>query len=165
MYDEERDVEYPAWKAKNDDAMSSRALDTNALPVIYSMKVTQAKVNHEIAMGLRTDFENGKIKLLVDEMSARDYLTDQKNFANLEPEEQAELITPYVQTTALINEMVNLEYTIRGGNVVVHTVRGGRKDRYSSLGYANYYARIIEDEMARDANQVDAENDDELIMF
>lgn len=163
LYDEERDVEYPAWVAFNDEEMKNRALDKNALPVIYSIKVTKAEVNHEMAMWLRSDFEKGKIKLLVDEITARDYLTEKKNFNNLSPSEKTRLITPFIQTTSLINEMVNLEYKMQNGFVKVFETASNRKDRYSALAYCNYYARILEHELL--AGQQEFDEDDELVYF
>lgn len=162
LYDEDRDVEYPAWSAFNNDEMKNRALDKNALPIVFSIKVTKSEVNHEMAMGLRSDFERGKIKLLVDEINAKDYLSDKKGFNNLSPEEKTRLITPFIQTTSLINEMVNLEYKMQSGYVKLFETGSNRKDRYSSLSYLNYYARILEKELL---GEEEFDEDDELVYF
>ena len=146
LYDTERDVEYPAWTSMNDESMSSRALEENALPVIYSLKVTQLQTNHEISMYLRTCFEKRKIELLVDEIQARDFLENQ-GFNNKSIEEQAFLTYPYIQTSSLVNELVNLEYEIKNGYVRVKEVGRRRKDRYSSLAYAIYYSKILESQL------------------
>lgn len=45
---------------------------------------------------------------------------------------------PYIQTTFLIDELINLNYEINNGLVKVKEKTGMRKDRYSSLEY-NYY--------------------------
>lgn len=163
LYDEDRDVEYPAWSAFNNDEMKNRALDKNAIPIIFSIKVTKSETNHEMAMGLRSDFEKGKIKLLVDEISARDYLVDKKGFNDLSPEEKSKLITPFIQTTSMINEMVNLEYKMQNGFVKVHETGSNRKDRYSSLAYGNYYARILENELL--SNEEEFDEDDDIVYF
>jgi hypothetical protein len=144
LYDEERDVEYPAWSAMNNEEMKNRALDKNAIPIIYSIKVVRAELNHEIAVNLRSVFEKRLIKLLVNDIQGREFLEDKHGYALKTPEEQANLIKPYIQTTALVNEMVNLEYEIRGGFVKLKEVGKNRKDRYSSLAYANYFARQLE---------------------
>lgn len=144
LYDEDRDVEYPAWTAMNNEDMRNRALDRNALPVIYSIKVVKADVNHEIAMGLRNALEKKMIELLIDEMSGRDYLIEKMGLLNKSPEEQALLLKPYVQTTILVNELVNLEHEIKGGYVRVFETGRNRKDRYSSLAYCNYFANILQ---------------------
>lgn len=146
LYDEERDVEYPAWCAMNNEEMKSRALSKNALPVIYSIKVVKQEVNHEMAMDLRNDFEKGRIKLLINELDARDYLDEKHDYNNRTVEDQVRLLNPYLQTTILINEMVNLEYEMRNGFVKLHEIGSNRKDRYSSLSYCNYYAGQLEEE-------------------
>jgi len=162
LYDEDRDTEYAAWTAFNNEEMKNRALDKNALPIIFSVKVTKAEINHEMAMGLRSDLEKGKIKLLVDEINARDHLAEKKSFNNLSPQEKSRLITPFIQTTSMINEMVNLEYKMQGGYVKVYETSANRKDRYSSFSYCNYFARILERELL-DENEID--EDDELVYF
>lgn len=152
LYDKDRDVEYPAWTAINNEEMAKRALDDNALPVIYSLKVARMELNHEIAMELKSALEKGKLELLVNEIEGKEYLIEKHNFMSKSPEEQAELLKPYVQTTALVNEMVNLEYEMRNGYVKVKEVGRNRKDRYSSLAYGNYYAKLIEQDLLRDKN-------------
>lgn len=149
LYDQDRDVEYPAWTAMNNEEMRNRALDKNAIPIIYSIKVVRQEINHEMAMGLKSDLEKKKIKLLVNEHEAKDHLNSKKTYLKLSPEEQADLLMPYVQTTVLINEMLNLEYEMRNGFVKLFEKRSSSKDRYSSLSYCNYYARILEAEMKR----------------
>lgn len=155
LYDEERDIEYPAWAAFNNDEMKNRVLDKNALPIIYSLKVVKQEVNHDIAMSLRADLEKGKIKLLINELDAKDYLTEKHGFLKKSPEEQVALLSPYIQTTILINEMINLEYEIRSGFVKLNEVGKNRKDRYSSLAYCNYYARELELKLKKKKNNID----------
>jgi hypothetical protein len=147
LYDEARDVEYPAWCALNNDEMKKRALDRNALPIIYSIKVVKQEVNHEIAVSLKTAFEKGKIELLVNEIQGKEYLAEKMNYLEMKVDEQVAMIKPYLQTTALVNELVNLEYEIRNGYVKVKEVGRNRKDRYSSLAYCNYYAKLLEERL------------------
>jgi hypothetical protein len=49
----------------------------------------------------------------------------------------------------VINEMIELEYDIRSGLVRVYELPSKRKDRYSSVAYANYLARHLEREYLR----------------
>jgi hypothetical protein len=147
LYDEHRDVEYPAWKAMNNDEMAKRALGENALPIIYSIKVVKQEINHEMAMYLKSSLEKKTIKLLINDIQGKEHLTEKLNFAKKSIEEQTDLLKPYIQTTLLINEMVQLEYEIRNGFVKLKEVGRNRKDRYSSLAYCNYYAGILEKEL------------------
>lgn len=147
LYDEERDVEYPAWTAMNKEEMKSRALDKNALPIVYSLKVTRPELNHDIAMNLRTAFQRGIIRLLVSDVEARDYLIEKFNYLNKSIEEQVEMMRSFTQTSMLVAELVNLEGEVKGGYVRLVKSRklNSSRDRYSSLAYANYYAKILEE--------------------
>lgn len=149
QYDSDRDVEYPPFIAFNNDKMSSRSLNKNGIPCIFSMKVVQAEVNHQICTGLKNDLQKKKIKLLMNDIEAKSYLMDKHNFHLKAPEEQAMMLRSYVQTSALVNELVNLEWKVSGGFFKVYETGRNRKDRYSSLGYANYYAKILEEKLKK----------------
>lgn len=140
-YDKERDVEYEAWTSFNNDEMKKRALTENALPVIYSVKVASSKVNHEIATTLRDSFQRGKIRLLVNDLEAKDHLVDLTEYQKADSTKKAHMLLPYIQTTSLVNELVNLEYELRNGYIKLFEVGSNRKDRFSSLAYAVYYAK------------------------
>jgi tRNA isopentenyl-2-thiomethyl-A-37 hydroxylase MiaE len=107
---------------------------------------------------LKTDFEKKNIKLLINDIQGRDYLIDKMGFLNKSPEEQADLLKPYIQTTALINEMVNLEYEVRNGFVKIKEVGRNRKDRYSSLAYCNYFARQLEAKLKKQGKAINPHN-------
>lgn len=160
LYDEQRDVEYEAWCSFNDEEMRARAKSPNPLPVVYSIKTSQ-RLNHEIASSLRVDLQNSNIELLVSEMDIKDYLYDKKEYQNASPEEKVEMEMPYKQTTLLVNELVNLEHEIVGGFIKIKEKSGKRKDRYSSLAYANYLAKILE----RENLQGESDNIDDYFFF
>lgn len=161
MYDENRDVEYEAWCAFNDDVMKARAKTQNPLPVIFSIKAGN-KLNHEIATSLRVNLQSSNIELLISEMEAKDSLSDKKHYQNASVEDRVSMELAYVQTTLLVNELVNLEHDIVGGYVKIKEKSGKRKDRYSSLGFANYLAKILEGE---NLQQDEYDIDDDLVYF
>ena len=51
------------------------------------------------------------------------------------PKEQMMLKLPYVQTSYMVNELINLDHEIRGTNIRIIEKPGMRKDRFSSLEY------------------------------
>ena len=55
---------------------------------------------------------------------------------------------PYINTTLLISELINLEYETKNNVVKVKEKAGNRKDRYSSLSYNLYVSKQIEREIA-----------------
>lgn len=128
--------------------MSERA-DKNALPVIFSIKVVKLDVNHEIAMSLKDSFQRKKIKLLVNDLEGRDFLVEKAKMTKKPPEEQARMLRPYVQTTVMVNELINLEGQIYNGFVRIKERGTRRKDHYSSIGYGNYLAKILESDLKK----------------
>jgi len=143
QYDEERDVEYEAWCAYNDDEMKSRAKSPNPLPVVFSIKAG-ARLNHEIATSLRANLQSSNIELPITEIEARDLMSDKKHYKESSMEDKVELEMPFIQATLLVNELVNLDHEIVGGFIKIKEKSGKRKDRYSSLGFANYLAKVLE---------------------
>ena len=49
--------------------------------------------------------------------------------------EQAMLKLPYIQTSLMVNELINLDHEIKGTNIKIIEKPGMRKDRFSSLEY------------------------------
>jgi len=161
MYDEQRDVEYEAWCSYNDEEMKSRAKSINPLPVVFSIKAG-SRLNHEIASSLRVNLQNSNIELLISEMDAKEMLSEKKDYQNKSPEDRALAVMPYLQTTSLANELVNLEREIVGGFIKIKEKSGKRKDRYSSLAYANYLAKTLEANLLK-VDEYD--DDDELVYY
>lgn len=56
---------------------------------------------------------------------------------------------PYIHTTLLVNELVNLQHEESGGRVRVFERSGMRKDRYSSLSYNYYVSTQLESKISR----------------
>lgn len=145
-YDNDRDVEYQAYTAMNDDNTVDKVASRGALPVVYTIGNQTSVFNSEIATGLLNSFLKKKLKLLINEIEAKsEIIGNDGGFIKKSPEEQAYLLRPYLQTTALINELINLEYTMSSGNIRITEKRSARKDRYSSLAYANWYAGVLEE--------------------
>lgn len=166
LYDEDRDEEYPAWTAMNNDSMDDRKLDRNALPFIYSIKGNR-QLNHKISTSLRNSFQKGRLELLQNELHGKDFLDGNKalGYRNKSEEDKARMLNPYIQTTALTNELVNLEYESTGGYIKIKEVGANRKDRYSSLAYGNYYADLLENDLKKKSTIEADESDDSIIMF
>ncbi len=159
LYDKNRDVEYPAWTVINDEAMDDRKLDKNAIPLIYSIK-GNSEINHKVATGLRSAFEKKKIRLLINDIEAREEFIENKGLLKKSSEEQVQLLKPFVQATALTNELVNLVYRVQSGYIKIEEVGTTTKDRYSSVGYGNYVATLLEQDILR-SNVTD----DEMLGF
>jgi SPBc2 prophage-derived uncharacterized protein yonF len=144
--DRKKNIVYPALNVFNREDMAIRCQDENAPSVIYAVKADNT-FNSNVAIYLKDDIRTGKLNLLYDEYKGREVLSDTPKFFSLPVEEQVELIDAYLQTSLLIREMVELSYTNDKGLIKVFEKSGNRKDRYSSLAYANYYANELEIEL------------------
>ena len=148
LTDKERDVEYPAWACINDEETNDRT-KTKGLKCVYTVKAN-ATFNHEIAVGLKSVIENGKLRLPMNDIQKREELQADRRYRKLSGEEQVRILYPYVQATALVNELVNLEYTVRAGMIKIYEVGTTTKDRFSSIAYCNYYANELEKDLKQE---------------
>ena len=140
IFDPETGMVYPALSCCNDKTMAERCKVENAPKVIWSIKAS-ATFNSEICTLLRSGFKQGKINLLIDEDEAEDVLKDKiKNYSKISAGEKVQYTAPYLQTTFLVYELINLQYEIKGTNIKIIEKSGMRKDRYSSLAY-NYWVQ------------------------
>jgi hypothetical protein len=159
--DDERNLTYPAWCAMNDEEKNIvRSIDKDALPVVYSVKTAGGNagaVLHDMYTYAKGQFERKKIRLLTNELEARDYLTENYNLIKMNSEEQAKLIVPYFQVTRLVTELTNLESEIRSGFIKLIEPPGKRKDRAMSLIYGLYYFKILESELKQKDTRSDLE--------
>lgn len=131
---------YHALSCCNDKIMAERCKIDNAPKKIWSIKAS-ASFNNEICLLLRSGFQKNKINLLVSEFKAEEILKEKYNFfSKLLPYEQVQLKMPYIQTTLMVYELINLQHEVKGTNIKIFEKSGMRKDRYSSLAY-NYWVQ------------------------
>lgn len=129
---------YSAMKAVNDDGMAERCRDNQAIKCVWCIKAS-AEFNSNAATSLRNGIKNGNINLLKSEFDMEETFKKIPNFKKLTTKEQSSIKMPYIQTSLMVNEMINLDHEITSNNKVKLKERSGmRKDRYSALMY-NYY--------------------------
>ena len=144
---------YPALNVIDNPELAERCKVRNAPKVIYAIQAN-SKTNSEMALALRAGFQNGYINLLAPDSNIEEVLSKIRGYSSLSEGMQVKLRMPYVQTTLLIEELINLQHDISNGLVKVRERSGMRKDRYSSLEYG--YAVI--QELARKKRPVEDEN-------
>lgn len=137
-YDPVYNQTYPALNCIDNPELSERCKVKTAPKVIYAIKAT-ARQNNDMCLALRTGFQNGYINLLIDDNNIENRLSKIRGYSKLTDVQKSKLKLPYVQTTFLINELINLTHDTSNGLVKVKEKSGMRKDRYSSLEYG-YYA-------------------------
>lgn len=145
IYDPETGKTYPALSCYNNEEIAKRCVDPNAPKVIWVIKGNQ-DFNSQCTLGLREEIRQGLIQLPVSEYSVDDIFGTVKGYNSLSPADQFDLKMPYINTSLLINELINLDYETRNNVIRVKEKSGARKDRYSSLSYNMYVAKMVERE-------------------
>lgn len=153
---------YPALSCCNNPEMAARCVDRNAEKVIWAINGSP-KFNSDCAFMLREGFKSGKIRLLITEYDGEKALSSIKGYNNLRLNDRMELALPYVNTTLLINELINLQYEETNGLVRVSEKSGMRKDRYSSLSYNYWVACQLEKNIRKRNNNLG--NSKSVFMF
>ena len=142
-YDPLYGVTYGALNCCNNEDLATRCKVRNAPKVVYAIKAN-ANSNNDMALALRTGFQNGSINLLVSESDVDDKLKSIiKGYTKLSENQKNILRLPYYQTSALINELINLEHDVSNGLIKVKEKSGMRKDRYSSTEYGYYVVQQL----------------------
>lgn len=148
IYDNETGITYHALSCCNDKVMADRCSDKNAPKVIWAINAT-AQLNNDMILALREAFRQKRINLLVSEFDAEEIVKDYRGFNSLTTEQKIQIQMPYIHTTLLINELINLQSEIKGVNVKIKEKSGMRKDRVSSLEYNWWVCLQLEQQMNR----------------
>ena len=164
--DPERGVEYPALTVmahdtisqKITDELAKRTMGLNALPLIYPVTATP-RLNSEIAVDMRDKLQKKRWHLLVDEREAENFLS-RSNYKKEFSQSGNSFIkswylAPYVQTSLMINECINLSMKLLSGNIKLTEDAGSRKDRYTVVSYANFFASLYDKDLIREIDEED----------
>jgi len=109
-----------------------------------------APINTEAHSYVQTQLSSGKIKLLIDEQTAKAKLMQTKVGQNMTPDERNEYLMPYQQTSILKEQMLNLVESNDGVNIILkQNNRGIPKDKFSAFEYALYYIKEDENKKKR----------------
>ena len=138
---------YPDFGVYNDDEGFYKKFKTNNCEVdaIYALKANAA-LNTEAHTALQASLVTGKIKFLIDDRQAKTKLLSTKVGASMTPEQRNEYLKPFVLTTALKEELMNLREENEGINIILKQANKNiKKDKFSALEYAVYYIKQEEE--------------------
>lgn len=153
MYDPETGETYPAISCCNNTEIAARCPDKNARKVIWAI-MGSVQFNNDVAIALRSGFQQGRIRLLMSEYDCESELRKLfKGYDKMSPSERAALQMPYINTGLAVNELVNLGYETVNTAIRVKEKSGCRKDRYSSLSYNYYIAQQVERNLEKKYNK------------
>lgn len=133
---------YEPMMACNNEEMADRCKVKGANKVVWCMKAS-ADFNSNAATSLRAGIKNGNINLLINEFDSEDTVKKIQGYKSLSANEKDKLMLPYIQTSYLINEMINLEHDIVNNKVKLKERSGMRKDRFSSMEYNYYVTQVL----------------------
>lgn len=147
LYDEDRNIEYPALTCMNDEGIANRIKVEGAEPRIFAISASQ-KLNSDIAIDFRRVLADKKIDFLVTfEDASESILPRIKEYISA-PDADTQLFyeTPFLETQALFSETTSLVYEKKesSGAIVVHEQGSNTKDRYTSVSYGSYFASMLE---------------------
>ena len=112
---------------------------------MYLIKAN-APINTEAHAYVQTQLSSGKIKLLIDEREASTKLMSTKVGQNMTPDQRAEYLMPFVQTSILKDQMLNLIESNEGVNIILKPNNNSiKKDKFSAFEYGLYYAKLDEE--------------------
>ena len=162
--DEERGIEYDAFTVYEHksldksliDELKEKTLALNAKPIIYPI-MASASLNGKIAVNFRDKLQRKMCNFLVDENDGEEYLIRKnKDFAKSQDINLTVwYLHPYKQFSEMINETINLEYSMVSGYIKLDTIGTAKKDRYTSCSYGNYFISLLENELLKEKEQDD----------
>ena len=105
-----------------------------------------APINTEAYSYAQTQMSSGKVKFLIDENQAKMKLMETKVGQNMSPEQRNDKLRPFVHTTILREQMLNLVEENEGQNIILkQSSRNIKKDKFSAFLYGLYYIKRDED--------------------
>ena len=112
---------------------------------LYILKAN-APINTEAHSIAQSQLNSGKVKFLIGEGAAQDKLLGTKIGQGMTPEQRAEYLKPFVLTSILRDEMLNLREENEGVNIILKRANSRiQKDKFSAFEYGLYYIKQEED--------------------
>ena len=149
--DPETGDELPPFGVENDDEGLYKKFKTDNMEkdAMYLIKAN-APINTEAHAYVQTQLSSGKIKLLIDEREASVKLMSTKVGQNMTPEQRNEYLQPFVCTSILKDQMLNLVEENEGVNIILkQNNKKIKKDKFSAFEYGLYYIKIDEERKKR----------------
>ena len=116
---------------------------------MYLVKAN-APLNTEAHANFQTALNAGKVKLLINEQTAKAKLLATKAGQKMSPEKRAEYLKPFTLTSILKEEMMNLHEENEGVNIILKQANKSiKKDKFSAAEYGLLYIKLEEENKKR----------------
>lgn len=112
---------------------------------MYILKAN-VTINSDLYAYAQAQISSGKIRFLIDEDAAKSKLLSQTSGKRMSVERRAEYLRPFVMTSILIDQALNLVQENEGANIILkQQSRTIKKDKFSAFIYALYWCRLQEE--------------------
>ncbi len=135
------------WGVMNDEDNKYKNMKTEntIVDAMYIMKANQA-LNSEMYAYCQTEINSSRVNFLIDEATAKNKLMSQTQGQKMSQAKRAEYLMPFVQTSILRDQMLNLIQENEGAHIILkQSSRKIKKDKFSALIYGLYYCKLQED--------------------
>ncbi len=152
------------WGVVNDPdgAYKRFQTDDTVHNAMYVMKANQT-LNSEMYGYVQSQLMSGKLRFLIDEMEAKSKLMDMKQSAKMTALQKDAYLRPYLYTSVLFEQMMNLVLNQDGALLVLKQASSKiKKDKFSALIYGLYYCKMEED---RDKKHRDGRGLGKMMLF
>ena len=139
------------WGVMNDEDNKYRNMKTEDTinDAMYIMKANQV-LNSEMYAYCQTEINSGRVNFLVDESIAKNKLLSQAQGKKMSQSQRADYLMPFVQTSILKDQMLNLVYENDGAHIILKQAsKKIKKDKFSALIYGLYYCKLQEDSRSK----------------
>ena len=139
------------WGVMNDEDNKYRNMKTDdtIVDAMYIMKANQA-LNSEMYAYCQSEINSGRVNFLVDESIAKNKLLSQAQGKKMSQSQRADYLMPFVQTSILKDQMLNLVYENDGAHIILKQAsKKIKKDKFSALIYGLYYCKLQEDSRSK----------------
>jgi len=118
--------------------------------IIHAIK-GDPEVNANIYSNMLNQFNSGKIQMLIDDKIAKDNLMATEEGRRMSGEEKAMALRPFILTSILKDEMMNMQQKLEGNTLKLVRVNTNKtNDKFMALGYALWGAKVIEDKLVKE---------------
>ena len=144
---------FPPFGIDNDDEgvykSYFRGVSELEKEAIFQIKAN-APINTDAYSYAQTQMSSGKIKFLIDEAEAKAKMMETKTGQNMSIDQRNDYLRPFVLTTVLREQMLNLVEDNQGVNIILkQDSRGIKKDKFSAFVYGLYYIKQQEDRLRK----------------
>lgn len=130
----------------DEDGKYKKFQNENTIPSAMYLLKANAVINTELYAYCQTQLGSGKIHFLIDENVAKNKLAAQSQSQRMNQSKRADYMRPYVMTSILRDQMMNLIEENEGVNIILkQATRTIKKDKFSALIYALYWSKLQED--------------------